>query len=171
MSKLHEGLTIRTANPADSPAIKHVVFTVLHEYGLDPDPGGTDVDLDNVQQTYLAKGGMFLVVESAEGRIVGTAGLMPSEPGEVELRKMYLLPEVRGRGLGRELLRRCIQFARAHGYREIRLQTNRVLVEAVRLYEQAGFRPVPARRLSPRCDRAYALPLGDGPCADSCDPK
>jgi putative acetyltransferase len=160
MSKTLDGLTIRDAVRADAPAIKHVVFTVLQEYGLAPDPGGTDADLTDVEAAYWDKGGMFVVVEAAGGGVVGTAGLMPEGPEEVELRKMYLLPEVRGRGLGRELLRRCIAFAQENGYRQIRLETNRVLVEAVRLYERAGFRPVASRGLSPRCDRAYVLSLG-----------
>ena len=152
---------IRAATNADVPRIKEVVFAALEEYGLHPDPGGTDRDLDDVEVNYLARGGLFEVVVDDDGQVVGSAGLYPLSDGRVELRKMYLAPSARRRGLGKQLLERMIGGACRLGYQEIVLQTNAVLKEAVALYRRYEFTPTELQRLSPRCDQAYGLRLSD----------
>ncbi len=150
---------IRRATNADIAAVRQVIFTALEEYGLCPDPAGTDADLADLENCYFARGGDFEVVELPDGRIVGSAGLMRLSDQRAELRKMYLAKEYRGRGIGRTLLGRMLAAARRLGYREIVLQTNTVLIEAVQLYRSAGFTPVEIERMSPRCDHAYLLRL------------
>ena len=56
---------------------------------------------------------------------------------------MWVAPAARGLGLGRRLLRELERLARETGARTIRLDTNRVLNEAIRLYRSAGYREVP----------------------------
>lgn len=140
--------------------MRNLVFTVLGEYGLKPDPGCTDADLDDIEQSYLARGGVFYVLEEENGSLIGSYGLYPMEPGVCELRKMYLHRACRGRGLGRRLLEDALIQARQSGFRRITLETASVLKEAIRLYERYGFRPFQAGHLSRRCDQAYALDLG-----------
>ena len=154
-------MRIRAATNSDADAIREIVFTVLAEYGLDCDPAGTDADLDDIEATYIVGGGMFEVVEANDERIIGTVGLFPLRDGVCELRKMYLAREARGRGLGRRLMDRVLEQARALGFRRIELETAAPLVEAVALYERYGFRPITVSRLSSRCDRAFALDLND----------
>ena len=79
---------LRPATNADCKPVRNLVFTVLDEYGLKPDPGGTDADLDDIEQSYLARGGVFRVLEEQDGSIIGSSGLYPMEPGVCELRKM-----------------------------------------------------------------------------------
>jgi putative acetyltransferase len=157
---LPEGLQLRPATRADGPALLALVTAVLAEHGLAADPGGTDADLQDVEKNYLRSGGWFVVVVNAAGEIVGSVGLAPlAEPGVVELRKMYLRPELRGRGVGRRLLLEAIAVARARGYRCIRLETASVLKAAVALYLRHGFVPVTDGVHSARCDAAFELTL------------
>jgi putative acetyltransferase len=159
-------LIIRDACNADEAAIREVVYSVLAEYGLAPDPGGTDADLADLEGNYWNSGGVFHLVLSPEGSAVGCAGLIRLSSTDAELRKMYLLPAARGRGIGRLLLRRLIADARRLGYRRVALETASVLTEAIELYRSAGFSPVSRDHLSPRCDQAWELclppPQSDG---------
>lgn len=150
---------VRDASNADEAAIREVVYTVLAEYGLAPDPDGTDADLADLEGNYWRRGGVFRVVVSAEGPIVGCAGLFRLNSMEAEVRKMYLLPLARGSGLGRLLLDQLIADARRLGYRRVVLETASVLSEAIGLYRSAGFSPVPRENLSSRCDQAWSLSL------------
>ena len=150
---------LRTATAADSEAVKAVVFTALREHGLQPDPGQTDADLDDIDAEYFQRGGRFSVLEAPGGVIIGTVGIRPVSPGVCELRKMYLDSRWRGRGLGRMLLDHGLAEARRLGFNRVVLETASVLKEAIRLYERYGFRPYKPEHLVPRCDQAYFLDL------------
>jgi putative acetyltransferase len=155
----HDDTPIRDAVPGDEPAVQRVVFAVLREYGLNPEPGATDSDLDDLQAAYRDCGGVFRIVTDARGGIIGCGGLLPGERGDVELRKMYLLPEHRGRGIGKRLLEDLIAAARAAGYRRVVLDTASVLKEAITLYRQRGFQPWENPERVRRCDQSYFLTL------------
>ena len=152
-----EAPVIRPATNEDSPKIRALIFAVLDEYGLDPAPKTTDRDLDDLEEFYA--GGAFDVLATAEGDIIGTVGLWPMGEGVVELRKMYLKPSARGRGLGKRLLTHAIARSRELGFRRIELQTARVLEEALGLYAKFGFVPSAEAALERRCDQALALDL------------
>lgn len=152
------GFTLRPATAADQPAIKRLVSGVLTEYGLASD-GATDADLEDLHGAYFHSGGFFAVLQSPDGRLVGSVGLAMQGPDRAELRKMYLAPEARGCGQGKRLMEHVLAEARRRGLREIWLQTNAVLVEAIGLYRRYGFQPAACDDLSPRCDQAHVLRL------------
>lgn len=154
-----ETLQLRRAGTADSPSVRALVNGVLAEFGLRPDPGGTDADLDDLEAAFAARGGDFAVLVDATGAIVGTCGLFPVEPGVVELRKMYLLPAWRGRGQGRRLLEWALTRARELGFRRMTLETASVLQDALALYERHGFTRTGGQLHTCRCDLAYARDL------------
>ena len=147
--------TLRAARNEDSTAVRDLVRSVLSEYGLTFDADNTDADLTDVQTNYHARGGVFLILESPDKQTVGCGGLYPVGPDAVELRKMYLLPEARGKGLGKKLLTQLLAEARRLGYKRVILETNSVLIEAISLYRSFGFRPVPRDHLASRCDQAW----------------
>ena len=150
----------RAASNADGEAICRVVFTVLREFGLTPDPDGTDADLTDVEASYL--GGAFSVLTSPAGDVVGTVGLFPLGDNQCELRKMYLSSECRGKGLGKRLLQHALDRARELGFSRVILETVSVLWVAIALYESFGFRPFIPEHWSAgpaRVDRAYYLDL------------
>ncbi|MCC7293995.1 MAG: GNAT family N-acetyltransferase [Phycisphaerales bacterium] len=160
-----EGVRLRPASNADGEAVRSLIGDVLREFGLVCDTCGIDADLLDLERAYHQGGGRFDVLETCAPAIVGTVGLVPIREGVCELRKMYLRPAWRGRGLGRRLLVHAIQQARELGFRRMELETAAVLTDAIRLYESFGFVPISSGHMASRCDLAYALdlqPPGDG---------
>jgi GNAT superfamily N-acetyltransferase len=151
--------TVRHARTEDAPAVREIVRGVLAEYGLPPDPGGIDRDLEDIDAFYLSRGGGFLVAVAADGTIVGSCGVLPLDATTWELRKMYLRQDVRGRGLGKQLLAQALDLVRSRGGKRVELETASVLVEAIGLYTAAGFRQLPRAPDATRCDKAFALDL------------
>ncbi|MEM8810342.1 MAG: GNAT family N-acetyltransferase [Cyanobacteria bacterium P01_G01_bin.38] len=158
MQIAYKDFLIRDWQPADRNMAANMVKTVLEEYGLGWETtcgAGTDKDAVEIEQYYWQTGGEFWVVEQAE-RIVGTGGYYPIERTDraVEIRKMYLLPEVRGQGLGKFLLSQLEGAIAAKGYQSIWVETATVLKTAVVMYEKNGYLPED-RVETPRCDRVY----------------
>jgi putative acetyltransferase len=76
------------------------------------------------------------------GSVVGGGGIFPSEglPEDTcELVKMYLLPQVRGIGLGKKLISDCLSAAQNAGYRNVYLETMPELKDALKTYAKFGF--------------------------------
>lgn len=166
MAATRPGFTFRDFKRSDGDEVRRVVTSVLREYGLSPDCGGIDADLEDIHGSYIGRGGMFRVIEGG-GAVVGCGGLYPLGGNEAEIRKMYLLPDARGQGLGRKLLQQLLDDAKARGFRRVTLETASVLKEAIRLYQSFGFRKVQRQHFASRCDQAFALDLDDAPGAGS----
>ena len=143
----------------DREAITDLVYGVLKEYGLQPDPAATDADLDDIERSYFARGGAFLVLEDQSGSVIGAYGLYPIDNQTCELRKMYLHKSQRGKGLGKLLLDSALTQARELGFTRVTLETASVLKEAIALYESYGFKKYQPDHMSERCDQAYVLEL------------
>jgi putative acetyltransferase len=159
MAQNFSDVTIRAATNRDAENIRQLVFGTLREYGLPPDPETTDSDLTDIETSYLRSGGLFEVIEDAEGNLIGTVGLYPLDNETCELRKMYFAPGLRGRGLGRHLLGRMVEAARRLGFKRMRLETASVLERAIKLYTRFGFKPCETTHRSARCDQTYFLDL------------
>jgi putative acetyltransferase len=157
-----ESYQFRPARNADSEAVRSLVFAALREHGLPPDPNGTDTDLDDIHAFYQRSGGLFDLLVDSTGAVIGSIGLVPADNGRCELRKMYLAPSHRGRGLGKRLLRHALERASQLGFRRVELETASVLRVAIGLYESFGFRVYDPDHLSAgpaRADLAYFLEL------------
>ncbi len=143
-----DGLRLRTSAAT-------VISSVLSEYGLPWQPEEADKDVLNIEEYYLATGGEFWVIEH-QNQIVGTAAYYPINRGEkaVEIRKMYLLPKVRGLGLGKFLLQQLETAIALRGFEQIWIETASILTEAVKLYESSGYLPTTGVETS-RCDLVY----------------
>ena len=83
--------------------------------------------------------GAFIVGFDDDGRPVCGGGLKPLGPDVVELKRMYVAPEARGRGLARELLGALEDAAREFGYARVRLDTGPKQPQAEHLYRSAGY--------------------------------
>ena len=156
---------IRPIEPADDTAVAHVIRTVMPEFGA----GGAgfaihDPEVTAMHAAYAGNGSAYYVVE-LEGQVAGGAGIAALEGGDgsvCELRKMYFLPALRGRGAGHVLMQRCLAFARRAGYRQCYIETLTGMDGAQALYLKSGFRRIPEAMGATGhfgCNRFYLLDL------------
>lgn len=82
------------------------------------------------------------VVLYEDGRAVAGGGVRELEPGVAEIKRMYVLPEARSRGLARQLLGALETAARDLGYPLVRLDTGDPQPHAKALYRSAGYREI-----------------------------
>jgi len=150
---------LRLANNKDCDNIAGLVYGILREYGLKPNPACTDADIKDIESSYFGRGGKFFVLETEDGSIIGAYGLYPVEKHTCELRKMYLHKTQRGKGLGKYLLEDALSKARQLGFERMILETAAVLKEAIALYKSYGFVEYNPQHMSSRCDQAYLLEL------------
>ena len=94
--------------------------------------------LDDPEGAVLNNGG-FIWLAEADGKIVGSIGLMKEKEGEYELVKMGVTESYRGRGISKLLLNQCMAKAKEIGAKKISLYSNHQLQTAIRLYEKYGF--------------------------------
>ncbi|GFE68127.1 GNAT family N-acetyltransferase [Chroococcus sp. FPU101] len=155
MKQYYQDYLIRGWQVQDSSTVISLIQQVLTEYGIAWEPESADQDVVEIEKYYLENNGEFWVVET-QGKIVGTAAYYPISRGikSVEIRKMYLLPEARGKGLGSYLLRQLETTIQEKGFQEIWIETVTVLKEAVQLYEKNGYLPASGVETN-RCDRVY----------------
>lgn len=154
---LPEAFTSGIATNQDIPVIRQLVHQVMEEFGiLGPDDQSTR-DLEDIEANF--KNGYFGLLKDSEQQIIATFALYPLSDTTVELRKMYLLPEHRAKGLGKWMLQSLLQKAKDLGYSKIELQTASVLHAAIALYRKTGFDEVTSSNASPQCDRAFEMSL------------
>jgi len=132
----------RTIQPADNAALAVIIRNSLAEFGANK-PGTVfyDPSTDALYELFQAPGSTYFVAEH-DGRILGGAGIFPSPglpEGVCELVKMYLHKDTRGKGLGRQLIEKCLDTARNMGYKKVYLETMPELRKAVSVYEKFGF--------------------------------
>jgi GNAT superfamily N-acetyltransferase len=81
----------------------------------------------------------YIAVAEADGRVAGSI-IVDSESDEVALIRWFLVhPDMRGRGVGRQLINDALAFSRERGFRKVRLWTMNEFKAAVYLYKEAGF--------------------------------
>lgn len=90
-----------------------------------------------------------LLVAQYEDKIVGCVGLRDLGHGICEMKRMYVQPGFRGKGLGRALAEAVINQARGIGYTHMRLDTIPSMETAIHLYTSLGFKDIDPYRLNP----------------------
>jgi putative acetyltransferase len=163
--------TIRAIEASDVAGVALLIRTVMPAFGASG-PGFAihDPEVDDMFSAYQGGAAAYFVITAAgEDGVLGGGGYAPLAGGDgatCELRKMYFLPELRGLGLGRALLERCIAGARAAGFARMYLETLTGMDRAKALYERAGFTAIPGSLGTTGhfgCDRFYVLDLQNGP--------
>ena len=100
-----------------------------------------DLQLDFMFATYDKPKSIYFVVEE-NNRIIGGAGISQldnSEENICELQKMYFLKEARGKGIGHEMILKCIEKAKEFGFEKCYLETLPNMLDAQKLYQKVGF--------------------------------
>jgi len=100
-----------------------------------------DVQLDYMFETYdIPKATYFVVLDN--DKVIGGAGVSQLENTEeniCELQKMYFLQEARGKGIGYQMIQKCLEKAIAFGYEKCYLETLPEMLTAQHLYKKVGF--------------------------------
>jgi putative acetyltransferase len=146
-------IQIRRIELRDVPLAKELVYRVAHQVFRDTrsleesitfyESKGELQDIDNVQQAYFANNGTFLVMTDRD-QIIGTGAIRKIDEEVCELKRVWLLFEHHGRGLGYRIIQELFTFARERGYQRIRLETERnVQRRAYDLYKRLGFYEIP----------------------------
>lgn len=133
-------------HPAHSPADLAAVRTLLWAYGeargFDRALGDYPAELAGLPGAYGPPGGCLLLARWA-GEAVGCVAYRPLQPGICEMKRLYVAPGQRGRGIGRALVEALMTAARSAGYRHMWLDTHPQMVAAAALYAALGFQPLP----------------------------
>jgi GNAT superfamily N-acetyltransferase len=136
-----EEITVR-AEAADSLIAVRLVDAMVTEMDqLYGQPPGGGVGSGASPSDFTPPTGAFLVIY-AGGRPVACGGLKRDDDGVAEIKRMYVVPEARRQGLGRQLLDALEDRARELGYARIRLDTGARQPHAQAMYERAGYHPI-----------------------------
>src|SRR5882757_5486343 len=129
-------LRIGDWDDADGEALRDAQQTEIRaRYGGDTEPG---------VKPSAADISVFLIAyDSVTSTALGCGALRDLGDHTVEVKRMYVHPEYRGRGIGRRVLGALESHALQQGATRIRLETGRLQPDAVRLYEAAGYRQIP----------------------------
>lgn len=140
---------------ADSPELVAVARTLMAEYAALPHTTGrwttAAADIAALPAPYVSPWGVLLVAmrtgsdaRGDDASAFGCGGLVSLEtPGDAEIKRVYVRPSARGRGVGEAITRELMRFAEILGFRRVRLDTAPELQVAIRLYERLGFTHIP----------------------------
>ena len=156
---------IRPIAASDDAAMASIIRHVMPEFGADG-PGFAihDAEVDRMCEAYAQPLSAYFVVER-DSQVVGGGGVAPLQNGDAdvcELRKMYFLPQARGIGAGSAMMQRCLDAARAFGFRRCYLETLTGMDAAQALYARSGFTPLRTPMGGTghfSCDRFFILEL------------
>jgi ribosomal protein S18 acetylase RimI-like enzyme len=133
-----EILQIRPATGADIPHVQQMLREYVKWIGLDLAFQEIDAELNGLPGHYAPpSGALFVAVEG--DRHLAMIALRPIEGTIGEMKRLYVRPEARGRGLARRLIARLCEEAKRLNYTELRLDTLPMMGAAQALYEACGF--------------------------------
>lgn len=142
------GIRIREIRAGDDPFLGAVIRGCFLDY--DATQQGTvfsDPVIDHLSESFNGERSRYFVAEYS-GKVVGGAGIQQLKgagPEVCELQKMYLQKDFRGKGVGRKLLEKCLDFAKSADFKQCYLESLPELKDALKLYSAAGFKYVPER--------------------------
>jgi GNAT superfamily N-acetyltransferase len=120
---------------------------------------GFDAEMDALPGRYAPPTGAMLLAVSPVDGPVGCIALREIEAGGLgrtcEMKRMYVRPPFRAKGVGRALCNEIIRRGKAMGYQAMRLDTDSDMLPAQRLYQSLGFKPIPKYNNDPIPDTLF----------------
>ena len=133
--------TLRRYTPSDREAVEYLHVHAIQQAGAYLGRGPWDDDVYNMEKAYLNNKGEFLIGEW-DGAFVAMGAFHRTSPERAEIKRMRVVPEYQGRGLGQIILSELEARAHAMGYITLHLDTSVLQVAAQKLYEKNGYREV-----------------------------
>jgi GNAT superfamily N-acetyltransferase len=144
---------------ASDPVARALVDAMVEEIGALYEPGLPRGSSASPAELSPPGGGFVVLWE--DGRAVAGGGIKRIDEQACEIKRMYVAPDARGRGLGRALLEALEDLARERGYAVARLDTGAKQPRSQRMYERAGYAPVPDYNGNPYAAFWSEKALGD----------
>ena len=146
-------IEIRPIQPDEIAEARYVIFKVAYEIFKEASTleesiakysaQGVLKDLEDIQKNYFGNGGTFLVT-CDNNRVIGTGAIRYLEEGVCELKRLWLLTEYHGQGLGYRMMQELFHIAREKEYKMMRLETDLAFqTRAVEFYRRLGFYEIP----------------------------
>jgi putative acetyltransferase len=157
-------LTISQAtSPAQIEQVRELFLEYANSLGFSLCFQSFDQELAGLPGDYAPPEGRLLLAEY-EGKVAGCVALHKLSDDVCEMKRLYLRPALRGKGLGRVLAEEILRQAREIGYQRLRLDTvEPAMKDAVGMYRRLGFREIAAYRENPMAGTLYMeLELGAG---------
>jgi putative acetyltransferase len=142
-----------TIVPASTPIDYTTASTLFHAYAsslnLDLTFQGFTNELDNLQKMYSPPTGVLLLAKlnsTTENDAIGCVGVraLDDSLGICEMKRLYVGPEGRGKGIGKALAQSALLEAKRLGYAKMRLDTLATMTAALELYRSSGFKEIAA---------------------------
>lgn len=128
--------------PFDSPEVQALCVAQQAEM-LELYQGEADIGPARDASMFVPPDGIFLVIRDEEGAAVACGGIARFDAVRGEVKRMYVVPRVRGHGLGRRILVELERHARELGYMSVVLETGDLQEQALGLYTSAGYERTP----------------------------
>src|SRR5439155_19572246 len=136
-------------NPTSLAAVRELFLEYAQSLGFSLCFQSFDKELDGLPGDYAPPDGRLLLA-ACEGVVGGCVALRKLDQEICEMKRLYLRPQFRGKGLGLILAERVIAEARQVGYKQLRLDTvEPVMKTAVAIYRKLGFRQIAPYRSNP----------------------
>lgn len=134
------------------------VRTLLQEYGdsrkHDPALVNFAEEINNLPGKYTPPAGN-IILAYCNDELAGCVAVHKLDDDICEMKRLYVSPKYRGKGIGRSLVIAIIEQARMIGYARMRLDSIPSMKAAQALYESIGFYKIPDYRNNPNEDTKY----------------
>jgi GNAT superfamily N-acetyltransferase len=142
-------------SPAQIAQVRELFLEYANSLGFSLCFQSFDQELAGLPGDYSPPDGRLLLAEY-EGQLAGCVALHKISADICEMKRLYLRPAFRGKGLGRILAERILRDARELGYQRLRLDTvEPVMKDAVAMYRRLGFKEIEPYRANPMAGTLY----------------
>lgn len=145
---------LEATTPSQLAQAKALIEAYVAEIGVDLRFQGYEEEIARFPGEFSPPSGAVLLATEGSAAM-GVVTLRRFADAVAEMKRLYVRPEARGRGLGRTLAKAVVAKAAVLGYRRIRLDTLPTMVAAIRTYRSLGFTEIPAYRYNPVVGARY----------------